>query len=313
MKSCQLLCLCLLVGLLGGTCQADEATAWLDRMGAAIREQDYQGTFTYMRGSQFDTIEVVHRFSQGLEQERMVHLNGEEREVLRTDTKVVCYHPRSPSAVFDHNVPLGPFSPAFSENLSTYQKLYRFSLHGTDRIAGRPAVKLKISPRNKDRFGYRLWLDEETGLLLQSQLVDRDRVLEVFLFSSILIGAPVSADMLASTLGEDAMSHKLSPDLTEVAENTTKPNWRVARLPAGFERVTTRQSNWLQLTDGLATVSVFIEQAGSSPLPDMATRLGATTVITRRLKGSKGQITVVGEVPVGMARRIAESVEPVVY
>jgi negative regulator of sigma E activity len=36
-------------------------------------------------------------------------------------------------------------------------------------------------------------------------------------------------------------------------------------------------------------------------------------VITRRFKPSGSQITVVGEVPVQTARKVAESVEPAIY
>jgi sigma-E factor negative regulatory protein RseB len=301
-----------LAGFLASTCHADEASAWLDRMAAALREQNYQGTFTYMRGSQFETINIVHQFVDGEENERLVHQSGEEREVIRSDDEVVCYHPNSPSVKFDHIVPLGPFSAAFNENLAAYQSSYRFSLHGKDRIAGRSAVKLKILPRNNDRFGYRLWLDEQTGLLLQSQLVERGRVLELFQFSQIEIGEPVAGTVLASSMGNDALSHRLSPELDE-RQQTVKPGWRVSWLPDGFKAVKTRESNRLHFSDGLATLSVFVDQKVSTELPDMTTHHGATSVIIRRMKGAKGQITVVGEVPINTARKIAESVEPVIY
>jgi negative regulator of sigma E activity len=42
-------------------------------------------------------------------------------------------------------------------------------------------------------------------------------------------------------------------------------------------------------------------------------RQGGTVLISRRLKGSNKQVTVVGEVPVETAKKIAESVEPVIY
>ena len=45
----------------------------------------------------------------------------------------------------------------------------------------------------------------------------------------------------------------------------------------------------------------------------MTTTLGGTVVITHRIKQNGSQVTVVGEVPVQTARRVAESVEPVIY
>ena len=291
-------------------CQADEAQQWLDKMGTALREQNYHGTFTYMRGSQFETIKITHQFNDGQELERLLNLNGEPREVIREDSEVVCHHLKSGTPSLNHDVPLGPFSAAFNESLAINHDQYRFSLHGTDRIAGRTTVRLKITPRFDDRFGYQLWLDEETGLLLQSQLLQRNQVLELFQFSNIEIGEPVDV-ALVSSLGSDTLSHRLSPEI-QAAVSNNKPRWRVSWLPKGFRPVKVPNSNRLHFTDGLAGLSVFFE-GKTSPMPEMTTHLGATTVITRRLKDAEGQITVVGEVPINTARKIAESVEPVIY
>ncbi len=299
----------LLVSLGAGQSQADEVTEWLDRMGTALREQNYRGTFTYMRGAQLETIRIVHQFVEGDERERLTAQNGEYREVVRDGGKVICYHADGDDAALDHNVPLGPFSAAFNERLASYQQLYRFTLYGEDRIAGRSAVKLQIQPINNDRYGYQLWLDEETGLLLRSHLMDRNRVLELFQFATIEIGADVVPSEVASSLPAQAFSHPLTPEETQVA--VARPDWRAAWLPDGF-RPTRTSNDRLHFTDGLATLSIFVERSTGSE-PEMTTHLGGTSVITRRLKTQPVQITVVGEIPLDTAKRIAESVEPVIY
>ena len=292
-----------------------EARAWLTRMATALHEQNYEGVFTYVRGGQFNTMQIVHRFKDGKEVERLLQLNGEKLEILRIDDELVCYHEKSDHVDLEHHVPMGPFSSAFSENLEAYQHLYRFSLHGDDRIAGRPAIKIGISPRFNDRYGYRLWLDRETGLLLQSHWLDvnQKRVREIFQFSTVNIGNEINEAELASSLSGDSISHRLSGEVVSLAKgNTAKPNWRVAWLPNGFRSVRVPDSDRLHFTDGLATFSVFIERSAKFSLPEMATHVGGTVVITRHIKGVKGQITVVGEVPLATARRVAESVEPVI-
>jgi sigma-E factor negative regulatory protein RseB len=84
-------------------------------------------------------------------------------------------------------------------------------------------------------------------------------------------------------------------------------------LPSGFRPVQVPGSDQLHYTDGLATFSIFIEKSGKSNLADIVTQIGGTVVISRRLQGSQGQITVVGEVPITTARKVADSVEPVIY
>jgi sigma-E factor negative regulatory protein RseB len=296
--------------------EGSEAGVWLARMATALHEQNYEGVFTYVRGGKFNTMKIVHKFEGGKELERLLQLNGEKLEILRINDDLVCHHEKSDQIDLEHQVPMGPFSSAFNENLAAYQDQYRFSLHGDDRIAGRAVVKLGISPRLNDRYGYRLWLDKETGLLLQSHMldVDRKRVREIFQFSTVSIGGDFDESMLLSSLSEDAVSHRLTSALVAFKkEKASRPQWRVSWLPNGFRPVRVPSSDRLHFTDGLATFSVFIERSGKSILPELATHVGGTVVISQRVKGATGQITVVGEVPIATARKVAESVEPVIY
>ncbi len=284
----------------------DEASLWLQKMGTALREQNYVGVFTYLRGAEFNTMRIAHRYEDGQVRERIFQLNGEQRDITRVDDEVICHHDGAHKVDLTHNVPLGPFTQIFSDNISHYREQYRFTMRGADRVANREAVMLDIMPRFDDRYGYRLWLDKETGLLLQSHLVDRKRVREQFQFAEIEIGGDVSDEVLTAAVNDETVKHQLT---AEILDQPSKPALHVAWLPDGF-RIVQATRNRLHFSDGLATFSVFVERA--KPMPDVATRVGGTAVITRTLSGT-GQITVVGEVPVATARRVAESVEPVIY
>jgi sigma-E factor negative regulatory protein RseB len=295
--------------------QADEARLWLQKMGNALRHESYEGIFTYMRGYQFDTVQVAHESRDGQEYERLSHLNGASRELIRAGEDVVCNHGSGSHIDMEHEILMGPFTRSFSEKLSRDQSFYQFLVLGSDRIAGRAAVVLGIAPKNNDRYGYRLWLDRQTGLLLQSHLVNRGRILEAFQFSRIDIGNQINPQSLVSTLGVDRIQHHLAiasvPPRSEAQQQP--PAWRVAWLPRGFRAVTSPTQDRVLYTDGLATFSVIVERPGASKLGELETHMGGTVVITRRLKGSAQQITVVGEVPADTAKRVAESVEPVIY
>ncbi len=295
-----------------GAVEADPVF-WLQKMSAGLRKEDYAGTFTYLRGSTFDTVRIVHIYDEGKQIERLFNLNGDEREMFRDGEDIVCYHPEtdgeSMEDIASHSVNIGPFSSAFSDRVLATQKFYRFSFHGEDRIAGREAVKVSVSPRNNDRYGYRLWLDQSSGILLQSHLVDRGRIREIFQFTDLEIGDNVNHGALASAIEGPTVSHELAFEQTEL---TGKPVWRVNWLPDGFRPVR-MVGNRLHFSDGVANFSVFVDQSNGAELPEMATTVGGTVVITKRLKKGGSQITVVGEVPVQTARKVAESVEPVIY
>jgi len=290
----------------------NDASMWLEKMNRAIHEESYQGTFIYLRGSQIDTIKVVHQNHQGKVLERLTSQNGEEREIVRENDQLVCYHKAGDKVDLSHGIPMGPFTQGFSEKLTANQSLYKVSVFGKSRIADRSTVRIRITPRNRDRYGYNLWLDEESGLLLRSSLVNRGRVLELFQFSEVQIGENIARSEFASSLPADAIKHLLTQPKREIASEQGKPEWRVSWVPKGFRPVRTPDANRKAFTDGVATLSVFMERAKKS-LGDLQTSVGGTVVITRQVKGSSQQITVVGEVPIATARKVVESIEPVIY
>ena len=290
--------------------ESPDASVWLAKMEKALREESYEGIFTYMRGPQFDTVKVVHEFKDNKEIERLASLNGPQREIIRNGNDVVFRRSRNDKSDVEQVMPLGPFTHAFNQNLSNYQSFYDFAVIGTDRVAGRPAVKLSITPKNDDRYGYRLWLDQKTGLLLQSHLVNHGRILEVFQFSRVDIGEPIKAGDFKSTIA-DAVEYRLAPMSSKVA--SAKPDWRAGWLPNGFRLVSSETPDKLLYSDGIATFSVFVDKGEVSKLGELTTHMGGTVVITRRLKGSAQQITVVGEVPVDTARKVADSVESALH
>jgi len=292
-----------------------EAVEWLEKMGASISEQSYAGTYIYMRGKRFDTMQVVHQNQNGQEIERLTNTSGAAREIIRHDDHAVCLHADDGSTM-PHALPHGPFTTSFNRNLAENLSNYTIGLHGVGRIADRPAVRISISPKNNDRYGYRLWLDQETGLLLRSNLVNSGRVLELFQFTDISIGEPIPPALLtASIRGENVFEHELLTPQNIVAEAAIqpRPNWRVKWMPRGFRQVSATNEGSMVFTDGMATLSVFVEKRGRNSLGDVQTTIGGTVVLSRPIKGSAEQITVVGEVPLATAKRVAESIEPVIY
>lgn len=292
--------------------ETPDPVSWLKKMQEALQGQNYDGIFTYMRGSTFDTVRIVHVVEDGVETERLFNLNGEVRELYRENNEVHCFHPESQGdleEIADHSVHIGPFSPVFTQRVLAAKDLYNLSMHGEDRIAGRSAVKLSVSPRYNDRYGYRLWLDEETGLLLQSHLIDRGTVREVFQFTSLELGEEVSHADLETRIAGATQSHQLALESNDATE---QPVFKVKWLPDGFRPVRA-QGNRLHFSDGLANFSVFVEKPDAAALPEMTTTVGGTVVITRRVAQTGPQVTVVGEVPIQTARKVADSVEPVIY
>ena len=175
--------------LLAGTLPAagaDDAERWLERMGSALRTENYVGVVTYVRGPEIDSVRVVHRVAGGREYERLIHLNGQPREIYTEGARSVYLQPQG-ATIAPHGVSLGPFTRTFHDNLALNRNLYDVTVGSAGRVAGRSAQQLLIRPRQGDRYGYELWLDQSTGLLLQSVLVDGGQILEAFQFANAIL------------------------------------------------------------------------------------------------------------------------------
>jgi sigma-E factor negative regulatory protein RseB len=177
-------------------------------------------------------------------------------------------------------------------------------------------------PRDGDRFGYRLWLDKETRLLLKSELVDGDgNALEIFQFSSIVIGEDVDPTALEPSSARDqAKVSNFTLDSQPSVPVAEESRWRAGWLPDGFTLSSTHTRrtmgedklvNTMMFSDGLAAFSVFIEDMPPAGAADMVSRNGATVAVTHLTEGPEADphlITLVGELPTGTAERIAQSI-----
>ena len=79
-------------GLFALPALADDPFAMLERMSRSVRTLDYRGTFSYQQGQELSSVRLVHAVVDGKEQERVVHLDGDMREILRHDHDVECVH-----------------------------------------------------------------------------------------------------------------------------------------------------------------------------------------------------------------------------
>ena len=299
---------------------AADPRAWLDRMSHSFRELNYSGVFTYEFGQQMSSIRIVHAVVDGVERERIVHLDGPMVEVIRTGHELSCIHVGDSLVRLDHTIPAGPFAKQFGAGLGPIEDHYQVVLAGDTRVAGRDALVLEVRPLDAFRFGYQLAVDKATALLLRSQLLDaQHRILERFQFAELRIGGAPDLDGLEPSTGGQVVAHHLSGKEHEQALSSgSVPAWTVAWLPEGFmvaaselERAP-RPDPMLgaqMYTDGLAVFSVFVEHVNGAVAESGSARRGGTVAYTTPMHGRKDRIvTVVGEVPLVTARRVANSV-----
>ncbi|WP_336353501.1 MucB/RseB C-terminal domain-containing protein [Pseudomonas atacamensis] len=289
---------------------ADEAQDWLTRLGQAEQQQSFHGTFVYERNGSFSTHNIWHRVQNGQVRERLIQLDGSAQEVVRIDGRTQCVSGTLIAGLGD-----SPNAAARALDPKKLKNWYDLAVIGKSRVAGRDAVIVSLTPRDQHRYGFELHLDKKTGLPLKSLLLnDKGQLLERFQFTSLDTDEiPSDKDLLAEP---DCKPINIASDKASAAK--TVQNWRSDWLPPGFELTsssshkdaqTKTQVSSLMYDDGLARFSVFLEPLNGATVTDTRTQLGPTVAVSRRLTTPQGEmmVTVVGEIPIGTAERIALS------
>ncbi len=285
---------------------AVDAGTWMSKLAQAERTQNYMGTFVYERNGSFSSHAIWRRVEEGHLQERMLQLDGPAIEVVRRDGQVQCATDGLTTQV-DRQ---GTWDDRRLD-VKALSEWYEFRLMGESRVAGRPAVALGVLAKDQHRYSFELHLDRETALPLKSlMLSDKGQLLERFQFTRFDPGAADAQSVRQGPACEN-VSLKAAPHQVDTA-------WRSDWLPPGFvlqgadvrpSPVSSESVSWLSYSDGLTSFSVFLEPLGDATVSDARSQMGPTASVAKRISTPEGDVmvTVVGEIPLGTAERVALS------
>jgi sigma-E factor negative regulatory protein RseB len=327
---------CALVGALLSTVPqsargADDPRVWLQRMNKALATRNYDGTFFHISGGRVETMRIVHRVRSGRVTERLQSLDGSGREFVRANDELTCYLPDQHTVLVEPRQDRGPFLGSLPQFDATVSDFYRIEALPDTHILGRPTRVIAVNPKDQFRFGYRLWLDEKTAMPLKTQLCDsRGQVIEQIFFARLDMPESIPDSDLAPTVHTDGMRWVRQGASADNA-SAALAAYRASQLPPGFHLTVqgaqtiggaTAPASHLVYSDGLATVSVFIEQSSSdsgapsaldsqgqapeAPMQGLA-RVGSGYAFSTVVQGH--QVTAVGEVPAQTVEFIAHSVK----
>jgi sigma-E factor negative regulatory protein RseB len=292
---------------------SSQAREWLERMTTAMSQMSYQGTFVYVRDGVVETIRITHVTDETGVRERMYSVSGPYREIIRDRNGVRCILEDSASVVEDLVVSSSYFPELPLSIIDSDASGYRLEIGRHARIAGYTAQRVSITPDDSFRYGYVFWLEEQTGLLLKWVLLDTmHKPLAKLVFTDFVMGSEINLNELETdSHSEDFVEMKtFKAEKTVLTQST--PRWQPARLPPGFQLASYSHKTGtdgvyehLVYSDGLAAVSVYVEQQDSAPsIKSGVSQVGTHNAYTRQ-QGAL-QITVIGEVPASTVKSIAD-------
>lgn len=305
--------------------QADTAqpgvAQWLLRLHEVASQGAYVGTFVLTTGNHMSSARIWHVCEGSQQIERVETLSGARRSIYRRNDQVMTYLPESRVVIAEKRTSLGLFPNLLSRADLSIAQHYRLVAVGRDRVAGLGADVVQLVPRDRWRFGYRVWTEQTTGMVIKLQTLDaRQTVLEQAAFSDLQLAQPLSLAKLSAMMDNTEGYVVKKPEL--ISTSADQQGWHLKGDVPGFKSMSCHKRQetgaggdegafqWV-FSDGLATVSLFIETFDAvrhRKLPhhdDFA--IGATHVQTRRI--GDWWLTAVGEVPQPTLQRFAQSLE----
>jgi sigma-E factor negative regulatory protein RseB len=302
-----------------------EAQSWLKKIQSAAQKLNYSGTFVYQQGNQMRTSRVTHLLEGRNEIEKLEILDGKPREYIRTNDEIVCYVPEAKTLLVEKRVTHDVFPAILAANPSDLAESYEIRRGETGRVAGYDSQAIVLEPKDSLRYGYKLWAEKSTGLLLRAQtLNEKSEVVEQIAFTQIAIGGIDRNRVKPSFPNTSGWRVENS-----VMSQASLSGWSVKSVPPGFRKIREvkrmvtdtaasnpaasaiaqpqhREVSQMVFSDGLAAISVFIEP-GTQSRTEGSLQQGALNIIGKR----QGDfwLTIVGEVPAAAIRQVANSIE----
>jgi sigma-E factor negative regulatory protein RseB len=292
---------------------SDDPWLMLEKAAFAARELNYQGIFVYQNGNQMRSVQITHMNDAGHELARNVVLDGQPREVFSQGSDIVIFNAKRDRVIIEKRRGQNMFPAMIPTNLEAIKSSYSAVLGDVERVAGREARTINLVPNDRLRYSYRIWTDNEFGLLLKMMLIDiNNNPLEQIGFTQLSMLNTHDLDWFQPKMdGAKNYVMEESPQVGHVTDN-----WVIANLPPGYRKidhilisVPGKKSpiNQLIFSDGIASVSLFIEPMLKGMRPKMGHKvMGSTNICANVIDGY--QVVVVGEVPKETVMQISKAI-----
>jgi sigma-E factor negative regulatory protein RseB len=293
-----------------------DALGWLQRATEAARNASYSGTFVHSNGERTSTVRITHVSVNGDEHERIEALDGLPYEIVRRNEEMFCYFPDAKTVRLDRRVNARFFPSLFRAPADVIAHSYDVKLGNVEHVLGYDCRWIRLEPHDVSRFAERLCSEIGSGLVVRAKTLSvQGQVIEQYTFTDLKLGPQVARGDVKSIFEARVKQWITDAQPREEAKGVDT-GWTVTSLPQGFEKVTELRRtlpgrphpvSQLIYSDGLASLSVFIEPNGAPTRTTEASSEDGTTTFFVRPMGEQ-LVTVLGEVPLTTAQQVGRSV-----
>lgn len=282
----------------------------LENMQAALLHSDYQIYFV-VEESTDDSMTLRYRYLNDIDGNyaQLLYLESSMKEIILHDNIVSYFQPDSVSFSFPAKRIIEAFPDFIYMDFNELNEYYDFILLGKARTANRSSKLIRIIPKDKDRYNYVVWIDEQSSLPLRIDLLDLEsniiHQMKVLSLDEHFDKKEFKADL-------DSRNYPiLLPINKEPAEFDS---WQLDWIPKGFQEKAAYNVNFEQsnidtrlFSDGIFSFSVNISNALPSEKSTHVVNQGIKTIYST--SNNNMNIVIIGNLPLETIERIAQSIK----
>lgn len=314
----------LTVGALSWSAQAAEpvdsasARAIIDRIQNADKTLAFTGTFVHQQDSILHTSKIAQRIESRQPITKVQSLEGHQREIIKIPGETRIYMAERQLVKVDQTgQPRAAFPAMFVGSSANVVRNYDMIKGGSMRIADVDAQEYQLKPKVDSRWPVRFWVDKRSGMVMKCQKLGADgRAIEQAAFTELNLNARPSASSVAVSFAgarqwethDATLSPLASPPALKYKPDTLKGFELVGvyQKPQNATNDTIETRRYV-FSDGIASVSVFIQPKASGPLTERARRKGALSMLSREIQNA--WVTVIGDLPPEALNQFAQTIE----
>ena len=286
------------------------ASALLDKMSEASHSLNYEMSYVLIRKSSIEPLVYRQAVDNGNQLAQLVYLSGPVREVIQRGKQVSYIEPGIDPFTIESDKMVAPLMPMLKVDINKLKDNYDVVKVGRAREAGAATDVIRVVPKDGQRYSYIVWVEEQSGLPLRADLIDRDgEILEQYRTVSFSV-----TDHLVPVM--KGLEKAVLPEVVTLPDSQiTKVDWQATWMPQGFKskkiqshplfgsnRVVESQI----YTDGLFQFSIYVAPEDDYSLKRQLVRQGRRTLQSTVV--DEHEVIVVGDIPPSTAQRILQSV-----
>ncbi|MDF7667215.1 MucB/RseB C-terminal domain-containing protein [Orbaceae bacterium ESL0727] len=300
----------------------DDAINLLNKMNNAVQTQNYQINFITQDKNQYVTTfeyshigattpeSLIHRNSNVKNNDAAAHLlylEGPAKEIILHHNITSYFQPDSASFSITSPRIVEAFPDVIYNDFKQLANTYDFILLGKTRTANRSVQLIRIIAKDKDRYNYVVWIDDETYLPLRIDLIDLNNEL-LQQMKVVEFNQNFDKKKLLNYI-----DNRTYPILLAIEKkNNNLDEWQLTWLPTGFKEIAAYNISFYNsdiatklFSDGVFSFTVNISDEQTTPTNQLIQQ-GGRTIFSTNL--NKKNIIIIGNLPLTTIERIAQNI-----